>query len=49
MSSLGRLAWTSAGVVPFFVFALMFLILPTSFLVVGGFQDTEGHFTLGNI
>ncbi len=34
---------------PFFLFALMFLILPTGFLVVGAFQDNEGHFTLRNI
>ena len=27
----------------------MFLILPTSFLAVGGFQDGDGHFTLRNI
>jgi putative spermidine/putrescine transport system permease protein len=37
------------GVVPFFVFALMFLILPSGFLVVGGFQDGQGHFTLRNL
>jgi putative spermidine/putrescine transport system permease protein len=37
------------GVVPFFVFALMFLILPTGLLVVGGFQDSQGHFTLSNL
>ena len=34
---------------PFFVFALLFLILPTGFLVVGAFQDPDGHFTLANI
>ncbi len=27
----------------------MFLILPTSLLVVGGFQDGQGHFTLRNL
>ena len=37
------------GVVPFFIFAVMFLIWPTAFLVVGGFQDNDGHFTLANI
>jgi putative spermidine/putrescine transport system permease protein len=37
------------GVAPFFVFAVMFLILPTGFLVVGAFQDAEGHPTLVNI
>ena len=37
------------GVVPFFVFAVMFLLWPTGFLIVGAFQDSEGHFTLANI
>jgi putative spermidine/putrescine transport system permease protein len=45
----GRLSWTWVGVVPFFVFAVMFLILPTGFLTVGGFQDGRGHFTLRNL
>jgi putative spermidine/putrescine transport system permease protein len=40
------LAWI--GVVPFFTFALLFLILPTGFLMVGAFQDPQGHFTLAN-
>jgi putative spermidine/putrescine transport system permease protein len=43
----GLLAWL--GVAPFFIFAVMFLILPTGFLVVGAFQDASGHFTLANI
>ncbi|WP_293761389.1 ABC transporter permease subunit [uncultured Aquitalea sp.] len=37
------------GVLPFFLFALMFLILPTLTLMVGAFQDANGHFTLANI
>ena len=45
----GQLSWTWVGVVPFFVFAVMFLILPTGFLTVGGFQDGRGHFTLRNL
>ncbi|HEV8309785.1 MAG TPA: ABC transporter permease subunit [Methylomirabilota bacterium] len=45
----GQVSWAWVGVVPFFVFALMFLILPTSFLAVGGFQDGEGRFTLQNV
>ena len=48
-SRLGRLSWAWVGVVPFFAFAIMFLILPTSFLAVGGFQDSQGRFTLQNI
>ncbi len=42
-------SWAWLGVAPFFLFAVMFLILPTGFLVVGAFQDNEGHFTLRNI
>jgi putative spermidine/putrescine transport system permease protein len=41
------MAWL--GVAPFFVFALLFLIVPTCYLMVGGFQDADGNFTLANI
>src|SRR5262249_5730819 len=41
--------WSWAGVVPFFTFALLFLIVPTSYLVIGAFQDAEGPFTLQNL
>jgi putative spermidine/putrescine transport system permease protein len=43
----GALAWL--GVAPFFLFALLFLILPTFDLILGGFQDAEGNFTFANI
>ncbi len=49
LSWVTQVSWAWAGIVPFFVFALMFLILPTSLLVVGGFQDGQGHFTLRNL
>lgn len=39
---------TWLGVAPFFLFALLFLILPTGFLMVGAFQDPQGHFALAN-
>jgi putative spermidine/putrescine transport system permease protein len=42
-------SWSWIGTAPFFLFALLFLILPTAFLVVGAFQDAEGHFTLRNL
>lgn len=42
-------SWAWLGVVPFFVFTIMFLILPTALLIVGGFQDAEGHFTFSTI
>src|SRR5437868_4478713 len=44
-----KLSWDWLGVVPFFVFALMFLIVPTGFLMVGAFQDNDGNFTLINL
>jgi putative spermidine/putrescine transport system permease protein len=42
-------SWRWLGVAPFFIFALLFLVLPTLYLVVGAFQDAEGRFTLANI
>jgi putative spermidine/putrescine transport system permease protein len=48
-SWVSQMSWAWVGVVPFLVFALMFLILPTGLLVVGGFQDSQGHFTLSNL
>jgi putative spermidine/putrescine transport system permease protein len=40
-------AW--AGVAPFFLFATMFLIVPTFSLMVGAFQTKDGAFTFNNI
>lgn len=37
------------GVVPFALFALLFLILPTIKIVIASFQTPDGHFTLGNL
>ena len=48
-AQLTQSAWAWVGVAPFLIFALMFLILPTLYLVVGGFQDPEGNFTFQNI
>jgi putative spermidine/putrescine transport system permease protein len=42
-------SWAWLGVAPFFVFAVLFLVLPTMHLVVGAFQDADGNFTLNNI
>src|SRR4051812_18706815 len=44
-----RLPTQWIGVAPFFIFALMFLILPTLYLVLGAFQRGDGSFTLDNI
>jgi len=37
------------GVVPFFLFAILFLILPSLRLFIGSFTDNQGSFTAGNI
>ena len=44
-----QLSFAWLGVVPFLLFALLFLILPTMKIVVGSFQDNTGAFTLANI
>lgn len=44
-----NLPWAWIGVTPFFVFAALFLILPTVALVAGAFQTAEGEFTLANL
>src|SRR5271165_5055755 len=40
-------AWL--GVAPFFLFAAMFLIAPTAWLLAGAFEDRNGAFTFANI
>jgi putative spermidine/putrescine transport system permease protein len=42
-------SWAWLGIVPFLAFALLFLILPTMFIVVGSFRNAAGEFTLANI
>jgi putative spermidine/putrescine transport system permease protein len=44
-----RLPLDWLGVVPFAIFALLFLILPTMKIVLGAFQTPDGSFTLENI
>jgi putative spermidine/putrescine transport system permease protein len=44
-----RFSWTWIGVVPFFLFATLFLFLPSLVLFVGSFQDANGNWTLKNI
>jgi len=47
--SLRRLSWAWVGVLPFFIFALAFLVLPALSLFAGSFQDRAGNLTLDNI
>ncbi|MCA2000232.1 MAG: ABC transporter permease subunit [Chloroflexi bacterium] len=37
------------GVIPFFLFAVFFIFLPSVRLFVGAFTDPEGNFTLANV
>jgi putative spermidine/putrescine transport system permease protein len=44
-----NMSWDWIGVVPFFLFAVLFLLLPSLSLFVGSFQNSAGHFTFANI
>ena len=44
-----RTGWNWLGVLPFFAFALLFLVLPTMNIVIGAFQTPQGGFTLANL
>src|ERR1035437_10597894 len=44
-----KISWVWLGVTPFFLFAFMFLLYPSSTIAVKSFQDTKTHlFTLIN-
>ncbi len=43
------LPWNWIGVLPFILFALLFLLLPTAQIVAGAFLNDEGQFTLQNL
>ncbi|MEO1951366.1 MAG: acriflavin resistance protein, partial [Thioclava sp.] len=44
-----KLPLTWVGMVPFTLFALLFLIAPTMYIVVGAFRTSDGGFTLSNL
>ena len=44
-----RLPLTWVGLLPFVIFVVMFLVLPTMHIVIGAFQTRDGAFTLQNI
>jgi putative spermidine/putrescine transport system permease protein len=44
-----KFSWAWVGLVPFFFFALAFMLLPTAKILIGSFQDNQGHFTLLNL
>jgi putative spermidine/putrescine transport system permease protein len=41
--------WNWLGVVPFLVFGVLFIFLPSLSLFIGSFQDAQGNFTLANL
>ena len=41
--------WAWLGLLPFALFAALFLILPTMFIVIGAFRTPEGAFTFANV
>lgn len=47
LSQLNLGAWL--GLAPFLIFATLFLIAPTAILIIGAFEDRDGHFTLANL
>jgi len=44
-----QFSWDWVGVLPFFLFALFFMVLPSLSLFIGSFQDKAGNFTLQNL
>jgi putative spermidine/putrescine transport system permease protein len=44
-----KFSWAWIGVLPFFLFALIFLILPSLSIFINSFQAVDGSFTLDNI
>lgn len=45
----GGFSWSWLGVVPFFIFAILFMFWPATNLFVGSFLDRQGNFTFENI
>ena len=43
-----KIPWAWLGVMPFFLFAVAFLLAPSIFLIVGSFQDPAEQFTIKN-
>jgi len=44
-----KISLTWLALAPFFLFALLLMILPSAVIVSGSFQDAEGRFTLANL
>lgn len=42
----GKIGWTWLGLLPFFIFTLLFLILPVLYLINGAMQTPDGQYSL---
>lgn len=48
--ALSRVSWAWLGIMPFFLFAFLFLLYPSSTLIIGTFKDSKtGLFTFQNL
>jgi len=48
--ALSRVSWAWLGIMPFFIFAFLFLLYPSSTLIIGTFKDSKtGVFTIQNL
>jgi len=48
-SQRSKINWALLGVVPFFLFALFFLFLPSLSIIINSFRALDGSFTLDNV
>ena len=44
-----RINWSWLGLVPFFLFALFFMVFPSAYLFIGSFQNADGQWTLDTL
>ncbi|MCX6060219.1 MAG: ABC transporter permease subunit [Chloroflexi bacterium] len=48
--ALSKISWAWLGIMPFFLFAFLFLLYPSSTLIIGTFKDSKtGAFTIQNV
>jgi putative spermidine/putrescine transport system permease protein len=47
--TLRKVSFAWVGVLPFFIFVFLFLVLPSMYLFIGSFQNAAGEFTFKNI
>jgi putative spermidine/putrescine transport system permease protein len=43
-----RYRWGWVALIPFFLFAILFILAPVTYLVIGSFQDNDGNTTVQN-